>query len=111
MIDEKELLKEIEGLKELYGKCRTRNDYEDGLKDGRQLGYIDSIHKVKSSPSLTLWHDYLSNEDDTLREGEKVLVVYENSMACPPEIISYNTDVWTDEIVRWARLDDILKFI
>lgn len=69
LIYKEQILKEIEGLKESYGKCRTRNDYEDGLKDGRRFGYIDSIHKIKSSPCLTLWHDYLSNEDDTLKEG------------------------------------------
>ena len=48
LIDKDAAIAEIEKLKESYGKCPTRCEYEDGLKYGRMLGYIDSIKKLEA---------------------------------------------------------------
>lgn len=45
-IDKSALVAEIESLENTYKKCPTRNSYEDGLKDGRLIGYKDALHKI-----------------------------------------------------------------
>lgn len=39
---------EIEKLKEEYALCPTRNNYEDGLKEGRLIGYKDVLNKINT---------------------------------------------------------------
>ncbi len=39
---------EIENLENTYKKCSTRNSYEEGLKDGRLIGYKDALHKINT---------------------------------------------------------------
>jgi len=46
LIDKAALLAEIENLENTYKKCPTRNSYEEGLKDGRLIGYKDALHKL-----------------------------------------------------------------
>lgn len=45
-IDKAALVAEIENLKNTYKKCPTRNSYEEGLKEGRLIGYKDALHKI-----------------------------------------------------------------
>ena len=45
-IDKSALVAEIENLVSTYKKCPTRNSYEDGLKDGRLIGYKDALDKI-----------------------------------------------------------------
>ena len=40
------LVAEIENLENTYNKCPTRNSYEEGLKEGRLIGYKDALHKI-----------------------------------------------------------------
>lgn len=40
------LVAEIENLENTYKKCPTRNSYEEGLKNGRLIGYKDALHKI-----------------------------------------------------------------
>ena len=40
------LVAEIENLENTYKKCPTRNSYEEGLKEGRLIGYRDALHKI-----------------------------------------------------------------
>ena len=47
-IDKSALVAEIENLVNTYKKCPTRNSYEDGLKDGRLIGYEDALHKINT---------------------------------------------------------------
>jgi len=47
-IDKDALVAEIDKLKEKYSKCPTRIDYEDGLKEGRLIGYKDALWKINS---------------------------------------------------------------
>lgn len=42
------LVAEIEKLKEEYALCPTRNNYEDGLKEGRLIGYKDVLNKINT---------------------------------------------------------------
>lgn len=42
------LVAEIENLENTYKKCPTRNSYEEGLKDGRLIGYKDALHKINT---------------------------------------------------------------
>jgi len=42
------LVAEIENLVNTYKKCPTRNSYEEGLKDGRLIGYKDALHKINT---------------------------------------------------------------
>ena len=37
---------EIEKLQKRYSECKTRNIYEEGLKEGRLIGYKDALHKL-----------------------------------------------------------------
>lgn len=45
-IDKAALVAEIETLENTYKKCKTRNSYEEGLKEGRLIGYRDALHKL-----------------------------------------------------------------
>lgn len=47
-IDKDALVAEIENLENKYKKCPTRNSYEEGLKDGRLIGYKDALWKINS---------------------------------------------------------------
>ena len=47
-IDKSALVAEIEKLMNNYSELPTRNDYEDGLKDGRLIGYKDALYKINS---------------------------------------------------------------
>lgn len=47
-IDKVALVAEIEKLMEDYSKYPTRNVYEDGLKDGRLIGYKDALYKINT---------------------------------------------------------------
>jgi hypothetical protein len=47
-IDKDALVAKIENLENTYKKCPTRNSYEEGLKDGRLIGYKDALHKINS---------------------------------------------------------------
>jgi hypothetical protein len=47
-IDKYALVAEIENLENTYKKCPTRNSYEEGLKDGRLIGYEDALHKINT---------------------------------------------------------------
>ena len=48
LIDKDALVAEIEKLKERYRQYLTRNTYEDGLKDGRKIGYEDALYKINT---------------------------------------------------------------
>ena len=48
LIDKDALVAEIEKLKERYRQYPTRNTYEDGLKDGRMIGYEDAMYKINT---------------------------------------------------------------
>jgi len=45
-IDKDTLVAEIENLENTYKKCPTRNSYEEGLKEGRLIGYKDALYKI-----------------------------------------------------------------
>lgn len=40
LIDKDALVAKIENLENTYKKCLTRNSYEDGLREGRLIGYF-----------------------------------------------------------------------
>ena len=48
LIDKSALVAEIENLENTYKKCQTRNSYEEGLKEGRLIGYKDALYKINS---------------------------------------------------------------
>lgn len=48
LIDKDALVAEIENLENTYKKCPTRNSYEDGLKDGRLIGYKDALYEINT---------------------------------------------------------------
>lgn len=50
-IDKDTLVSEIEKLMNNYSELPTRNPYEDGLKDGRLIGYKDALYKINSLES------------------------------------------------------------
>jgi hypothetical protein len=47
-IDKDSALAEIKRLIEKYSKCPTRNNYEEGLKVGRLIGYKDALYKINT---------------------------------------------------------------
>lgn len=46
LIDKSALVAEIEKLQKVYSSLSTRNNYEDGLKEGRLIGYKDALSKI-----------------------------------------------------------------
>jgi hypothetical protein len=46
LIDKDALVAEIEKLQKRYGEFKTRNIYEEGLKEGRLIGYKDALYKL-----------------------------------------------------------------
>lgn len=48
LINKDALVSEIEKLTKKYSEVPTRNPYEDGLKDGRLIGYKDTLYKINS---------------------------------------------------------------
>ena len=48
LIDKDTVVAEIENLENTYKECPTRNSYEEGLKEGRLIGYKDSLHKINN---------------------------------------------------------------
>jgi len=48
LIDKDAVVADIENLEDTYKKCPTRNSYEEGLKDGRLIGYKDALYKINS---------------------------------------------------------------
>jgi len=48
LIDKDALVARIENLENTYKKCPTRNSYEEGLKEGRLIGYKDALHKINT---------------------------------------------------------------
>lgn len=47
-IDKSALVAEIEKLMNNYSELPTRNSYEEGLKEGRLIGYKDALWKINS---------------------------------------------------------------
>ena len=47
-IDKSALVAEIESLENIYKKCPTRNSYEEGLIDGRLIGYKDALYIINT---------------------------------------------------------------
>lgn len=74
-IDKAALVAEIEKLKEEYALCPTRNNYEDGLKEGRLIGYKDALNKINTLEVREVDLDKeLKNLDDTLFDLDGVAV-------------------------------------
>lgn len=48
LIDKDALVAEIESLMNHFKTCQTLNSYEDGLKEGRFIGYEDALYKINS---------------------------------------------------------------
>ena len=47
-IDKSALVAEIESLENIYKKCPIRNSYEEGLIDGRLIGYKDALYIINT---------------------------------------------------------------
>lgn len=47
-IDKSALVAEIEKLMNHFKTCQTLNSYEDGLKEGRLIGYEDALDKINT---------------------------------------------------------------
>ena len=57
-ISKSALVAEIENLENIYKKCPIHNSYEEGLKDGRLIGYKDALHKINTLEvrEMDTWH-------------------------------------------------------
>ena len=77
------LVKEIENLESTYKKCPTHNSYEEGLKDGRLIGYKDALDKINT---LEVKKVDLEKELENLLEKEKTFVTDDR------EVKYYNGD-------------------
>ena len=85
LIDKDALVAEIDVLENRYQKCPTRNTYEDGLKDGRLIGYKDTLYKINTLEVI--------EEDETLIEkacewivrnmDDYIYVVYDTATGMP----------------------------
>lgn len=59
-IDKSKIIAEIERLMNHFKTCQTLNSYEDGLKEGRFIGYEDALYKINSLETKEMrdiWHD------------------------------------------------------
>ena len=48
LIDKSTLVSEIKELMNKYREIQTRIDYEEGLKNGRLIGYKDALYKINT---------------------------------------------------------------
>ena len=71
LIDKDTVVTEIENLENTYKKCPTRNSYEEGLKNGRLIGYKDALHKINTLETKEV---DLEKELENLLEKEKTFV-------------------------------------
>lgn len=86
------LVAEIENLVSTYKKCPTHNSYEDGLKEGRLIGYEDALHKINTIemkdvnevPATVMVNKYGNRfisswsglkEYDGLKEGQEIKIL------------------------------------
>ena len=46
LIDKAAVVAEMKKLQKRYSEAQTRNIYEEGLKEGRLIGYKDTLHKL-----------------------------------------------------------------
>ena len=67
LIDKDKIVAEIKKLTNHFKTCQTLNSYEDGLKEGRLIGYEDALYKintleVKEVDLDKYYHDFLQKE-------------------------------------------------
>lgn len=68
-IDKNTLVAEIKNLENRYKKCPTRNSYEEGLKEGRFIGYKDALYKINTIEAKEVDLDKaLSDLDKDIKE-------------------------------------------
>ena len=48
LIDKDKIVAEIKKLTNHFKTCQTLNSYEDGLKEGRLIGYEDALYKINT---------------------------------------------------------------
>ena len=84
LIDKSAVVAEIEKLQKVYSKLSTRNNYEDGLKGGRLIGYKDVLHRINN---LEVEEVDLENEFNEYIEKQNAFTNYDNG-----EIKYYNGD-------------------
>ena len=68
LIDKDALVAEIENLENTYKKCPTHSSYEEGLKDGRLIGYKDALYKIDTLEVKEIGFDLGSPEGDKSAE-------------------------------------------
>jgi len=71
LIDKDAVVAEIENLENAYKKCPTRNSYEEGLKNGRLIGYKDALHKINTIEvkEVDFWHKQSEEDiDDSIND-------------------------------------------
>jgi len=67
-IDKAAIIAEIERLREEYASSPTRNIYEDGLKEGRLIGYRDALHKINTLEAKEVQEEPVSEELEEVAE-------------------------------------------
>lgn len=79
LINKDDLIAKIKTLENTYKKCPTYNSYEEGLKDGRCIGYEDALHKINTletkevnlEKELDTWrHNHFHGRRDKEASGE-----------------------------------------
>ncbi len=70
-IDKDALVAEMENLENTYNKCPTRNSYEDGLKEGRLIGYKDALHKINTLEVKEVDLNYIKDKLDEVVKRQK----------------------------------------
>ena len=63
-IDKDAVVAEIRKLQKRYSEFQTRNIYEEGLKEGRLIGYEDALHKLDILEVKEVDLDYIKDELD-----------------------------------------------
>jgi hypothetical protein len=90
-ISKSDLVAEIEKLMNHFNTCQTLNSYEDGLKEGRLIGYEDALDKINALEVKEIDLDALG-------------VLAEHLITCDARLVTPKyTDKELDLLEEWAK--------
>lgn len=79
LIDKDKIIAELEKLIEIYKKCPTRNNYEDGYKGGRLIGYEDALYIINTLEVK----DVIAEQECTCNEALNRIIGGSWNLLCP----------------------------
>lgn len=106
-IDKSTLVAEIEKLIEKYSECPTRNSYEEGLKDGRLIGYKDALYKINSlevkDVNLNATDEQKQLNEQTYKAFDTIFENYERLYGTKQDTTMKHLSNKEDDVIDWLK--------